>query len=229
MLRPTQKTHFLCQDCGHSSPKWNGRCPSCHSWGTLIEFKEESPSASKQYRIPVNTESQVSTLDEQPISDGSRISSGLSEFDRVLGGGLVAGSVLLLAGDPGIGKSTILLQVANSLTLQGKKVLYLSGEESGTQVRIRGERLGVDTSKIYFLSETDTETIGPHLSALSPDILIIDSIQTLTSSTSSSTAGSIVQIRECAQIFVNWAKSSGSPTFFTGHVTKSTESLEMWL
>jgi DNA repair protein RadA/Sms len=220
MLRPTQKTHFLCQDCGHSSPKWNGRCPSCQSWGTLIEFKEESPSASKQYRIPVNTESQISTLDEQPISDGSRISSGLSEFDRVLGGGLVAGSVLLLAGDPGIGKSTILLQVANSLTLQGKKVLYLSGEESGTQVRIRGERLGVDTSKIYFLSETDIETIGPHLSALSPDILIIDSIQTLTSSTSSSTAGSIVQIRECAQIFVNWAKSSGSPTFFTGHVTK---------
>lgn len=220
MLRPNQKAHFLCQDCGYSSPKWNGRCPSCHSWGTLVEFKEGNSSSTRQYKIPVNTESLLSTLKEQPDSTGARISSGLSEFDRILGGGLVAGSVILLAGDPGIGKSTILLQVADSLTKQQQKVLYLSGEESGTQVRLRGDRLGVDTSRIFFLSETDTETIGAHLSALSPDVLIIDSIQTLTSSSSNSIAGSVTQIRECAQIFLNWAKGSGKPTFFTGHVTK---------
>ena len=220
MLKPNSKTYFLCQDCGYSSAKWNGRCPSCNLWGTLVEFKEAASPSTHLYKIPGQQITPLSKLSEQPDSDGSRLSSGLSEFDRVLGGGLVSGSVLLLAGDPGIGKSTILLQISDALTKQGKKVLYVSGEESGTQVRLRGDRLRIDTSNIFFLSETEAESIGPQLATLSPDILIIDSIQTLTSSSSDSTAGSTTQIKECAQIFLNWAKTTGSPTFFTGHVTK---------
>ena len=174
-MKSNPKTYFLCQDCGYSSPKWNGRCPSCNLWGTLVEFKETNPSVTASpYKITASQNTPIGTLNEQPNSDGFRISSGLSEFDRVLGGGLVSGSVLLLAGDPGIGKSTLLLQIADSLTKQLKKVLYVSGEESGAQVRLRGDRLGVDTSKIFFLAETETETIGPQLTNLSPDILIID-------------------------------------------------------
>ncbi len=157
---------------------------------------------------------------EQSLSDGARVSTGLGELDRLLGGGVVGGSVLLLAGDPGVGKSTLLLQVAGLVAGGGRRVLYVSGEESGAQVRLRGERLGVSDPGVLFAAETDAEAVGALLRDARPDLLIVDSVQTLASSDIASTAGSVTQVRECAQLLLGWAKSSGTPTFMTGHVTK---------
>ncbi len=222
VARDTNKTTFLCQDCGHTSPKWNGRCPSCGAWGTTVEVSEPKRNgrqAAPRARLGP-TDSAARPLVEQPLSDGARVSTGLGELDRLLGGGVVGGSVLLLAGDPGVGKSTLLLQVAGLVAGSGQRVLYVSGEESGAQVRLRGERLGVSDPGVLFAAETDAEAVGALLREARPDLLIVDSVQTLASSDVASTAGSVTQVRECAQLLLGWAKSSGTPTFMTGHVTK---------
>lgn len=219
----TAKTTFLCQDCGHTSPKWNGRCPACGAWGTFVEFTETRRNGkSSVLRAPVAAPGGANArpLADQPCSDGARLSTGLGELDRLLGGGVVAGSVLLLAGDPGVGKSTLLLQVAGLVAASDRPVLYVSGEESGAQVRLRGERLGVHDPRVLFAAETDAPTIGALLEHVRPAMLIVDSVQTLASPDVPSTAGSLTQVRECAQLLLGWAKSSGTPTFMTGHVTK---------
>ncbi len=222
MARDAAKTSYLCADCGHASPKWNGRCPACGAWGTIAEFAEpkrkgRTPSARPAF-APQGEGARP--LVEQPRTDGVRVATGLCELDRLLGGGVVGGSVLLLAGDPGVGKSTLLLQVAGLVAASGRTVLYVSGEESGAQVRLRGERLGVDDPRVLFAAETDAETVGALLAQARPDMLIVDSVQTLASADVAATAGSVTQVRECAQLLLGWAKSSGAPTFMTGHVTK---------
>ena len=217
MPRDAEKIAFLCRECGHASPKWNGRCTSCDAWGTVVAFAEPRGGSVRAGGPRAET---AAPLVEQPRSDGPRLSTGLGEFDRLLGGGLVAGSVLLLAGDPGVGKSTLLLQAAGRVAEGGRCVLYVSGEESGAQVRLRGERLGVRSPGVLFAAETDAEAIGRLLERAGPDLLIVDSVQTLTASEVPSTAGSVTQVRECAQFLIGRAKSSDVPTVMTGHVTK---------
>ena len=217
------RTTFLCQDCGHSSPKWNGRCPACGAWGTITEFTEPKRTAARRTAAGGVAPSPASApvpLIDQPSSDGDRLSIGLTEVDRLLGGGIVAGSVVLLAGDPGIGKSTLLLQAAGSIAETAGPVLYVSGEESGAQVRLRAERLNVRSPAVRFSPETDAPTIGALLASERPALLVVDSIQTLTSPDAPSAAGSVAQTRECAQILIGGAKQTGIPVVMTGHVTK---------
>ncbi len=217
------KTTFLCQDCGHSSPKWNGRCSACGAWGTITEFTEPKRTAARRTAAGGVAPSPASApvpLIDQPSSDGDRLSIGLTEVDRLLGGGIVAGSVVLLAGDPGIGKSTLLLQAAGSIAETAGPVLYVSGEESGAQVRLRAERLDVRSPAVRFSPETDAPTIGALLASERPALLVVDSIQTLTSPDAPSAAGSVAQTRECAQILIGGAKQTGIPVVMTGHVTK---------
>ncbi len=224
MMRNTgTRTTFLCRDCGHTSPKWNGRCPACGAWGTITEFTEpkrpagQRAPASRTTLAPANA---PAPLIEQPCSDGERVSTGLIEVDRLLGGGVVAGSVVLLAGDPGIGKSTLLLQAAGSIAETAGPVLYVSGEESGAQVRLRAERLGVRSPAVCFSPETDAPTVCALLTSERPAFLVVDSIQTLTSPDAPSSAGSVAQVRECAQLLIGSAKQTGIPVVMTGHVTK---------
>ena len=214
------KTTFLCQDCGQPFPKWNGRCPACGAWGTITEFTQPRRATGQRTAADRAAPASAAPLIDQPCSDGERISIGLAEVDRLLGGGIVAGSVVLLAGDPGIGKSTLLLQAAGAIAEASGAVLYVSGEESGAQVRLRAERLGVRSPAVRFSPETDAPTIGALLTNERPALLIVDSIQTLTSPDAPSAAGSVAQTRECAQLLIGNAKQTGIPVVMTGHVTK---------
>ena len=224
MTRDTPtKIAFLCHDCGYSSPKWNGRCPACGAWGTLAEFAEPKTRAGRRapaLRACAPAAPGPSPLVEQPCSDGARISTGIAEADRLLGGGAVAGSAVLLAGDPGVGKSTILMQAAGFIAESGRDVLYVSGEESGAQVRLRAERLGVRSPRVLFSGETDAPSAAAMLERVRPALAIVDSIQTLSSPDAPSAAGSVVQTRECAQILIGAAKRLAVPLVMTGHVTK---------
>ncbi|MEX2431351.1 MAG: DNA repair protein RadA, partial [Dehalococcoidia bacterium] len=221
---PKAKLTFLCSDCGHTSPKWAGRCPACDAWNTFVEFSERSAAR----RLPFdrlrangpNPSGAPALLSEQPGGDGQRLALGMPEVDRLLGGGAVNGSVLLMAGDPGVGKSTLLLQAAANAARSGNKVLYLSGEESGSQVRLRAQRLGVLDAGVLFLAETSADAVLAQLDSVRPSLLIVDSIQTLAADNVPSTAGSVAQVRECAQALLGWAKTSGAPVFLAGHVTK---------
>ena len=236
---PKQKITFLCQDCGHTSPKWDGRCPGCSAWGTYVEFAKSKRPAMQTRRSsaltrppsglsgpaglgPVRGAPVAATaLAEQPGGDEDRIALGMPEIDRLLGGGVVAGSVMLLAGDPGVGKSTLLLQIAAKIASEaGGKTLYVSGEESGAQVRMRGARVGASAPGLLFAAETNVDEITALLDAERPQLAVIDSIQTLTSDDSASSAGSVAQVRDCAQVLLGWAKSTGVPLFLAGHVTK---------
>lgn len=211
------KSVYVCKNCGYENPKWYGKCPQCGEWDTMEEVTgvpETKPGAAKSVRRGVS----------QPIRDiqtvgEHRYQTGLSEFDRVLGGGLVKGSVVLLSGDPGIGKSTILLQVCQTL---GKSltILYASGEESAHQIKLRADRLGVDSENLYVMSENDAEVITEQVRTQKPDIVIIDSIQTMTLSELSSSAGSITQVRECTNLFLRTAKALDIPMIVVGHVNK---------
>lgn len=217
------KTTFLCQDCGHTSPKWDGRCPGCGGWGTYVEFNESrSPSSPAAVRRPAKLDPSpaVSSLADQPGGDEQRFGSGMGEVDRLLGGGVVAGSVMLLAGDPGIGKSTLLLQIAARIAQGGSKVLYVSGEESGAQVRMRGNRIGAHSPSLLFADETNVANVVAILDDERPALAIVDSIQTLYAESTPSGAGSVAQVRDCAQTLLGWAKQRGVPFFLAGHVTK---------
>ncbi len=202
MSRP--RTVFVCQNCGAESPKWLGRCPDCDQWNTYVETIVQAPSPGK--RPTSGSAVAVSHLEARPLP---RISTGIAEFDRVLGGGLVPGAVVLLGGDPGIGKSTLLLQAADLLAGQGRQVWYVSGEESVEQIKLRADRLGVRSASLYLLAETSLETILDRLEAARPDVAIFDSIQTLASEQVPGLPGGVSQVRECAQAIIRWAKATG--------------------
>lgn len=213
------KSVYVCSSCGYESVKWYGKCPECSEWNTMEEQNIVQSTKSKgSGRARVSVES-VKRLSEINSSIENRILTGNKEFDRVLGGGIVEGSLVLLSGDPGIGKSTILLQICQQLG-ESKKILYISGEESARQIKLRANRLGVTTDSLFILSQTDVAIVVETIKVEKPDIVIIDSIQTMMIDEVSSSAGSITQVRECTNIFMHLAKSLGIPIFVVGHVNK---------
>ncbi len=210
------KTVYTCTECGGESPKWVGQCPNCHAWNTLVEsLPERAPS---RYQGLAET-SKVANLAEVEAQEAPRRSTGVDELDRVLGGGLVRGAVVLLGGDPGIGKSTLLLQALASLA-KDAAVLYVSGEESAQQVALRARRLGLDSGRVSLLSEIQLERILATLESRKPDVAVIDSIQTVYSEALQSAPGSVAQVRECAAQLTRYAKTSGCALVLVGHVTK---------
>lgn len=214
------KTIFFCKECGNESPKWIGHCPGCGAWNSYVEENVVVGKDSKYTKNTVNYGNTSKPIKVQDISSEkeTRLNLECNELNRVLGGGLVPGSLILLGGEPGIGKSTLLLQVA--LKLKNKSILYVSGEESAQQIKMRAERIGIVNEKCLILTETNTTNIIKHIEDSKPDIIIIDSIQTLESPSIDSTAGSISQIRETASEINKMAKSLHIPTFLIGHITK---------
>lgn len=212
------KSLFVCSECGYESAKWYGKCPGCGEWNTM---NEEMPVAASKGGIKRSSSAVQSVMRLNDITEDveKRISTGIKEFDRVLGGGIVVGSLVLIGGDPGIGKSTILLQICEYLG-KSKNVLYVSGEESANQIKLRANRLGVTTNNLGILSQTDVGIIVETIKSEKPDIVIIDSIQTMIYDECSSSAGSVTQVRECTNIFMHTAKSFGIPIFVVGHVNK---------
>ena len=209
-----QKVSFVCSECGHIYPKWVGRCTECGEWNTVAEQVEMPRAAVKSGRTL-----KPRTIGEISVDDDLRFGTGSAELDRVLGGGLVAGSLVLLSGDPGIGKSTLLIQICNFLGRNGK-VLYVSGEESERQIKLRADRLGVGGDNLYLLSDNDCEAINAAIIEEKPDVVIIDSIQTMQITEISSAQGSVTQVRECTTVFMQTAKRYGIPMIIVGHVNK---------
>ncbi|HWQ76453.1 MAG TPA: DNA repair protein RadA, partial [Syntrophomonas sp.] len=206
---------FVCRDCGFESAKWLGKCPGCGAWNSLLEESAAPPARGRSTRSV-----EAMPLNSIPETQVFRISSGFEELDRVLGGGMVPGSLILLGGDPGIGKSTLLLQAAYNLARQGRKVLYLSGEESPVQIRLRSVRLGIETDRINLLNEQNIDLLSSYINETDPDLVIIDSIQTVYSEDLSSIPGSVSQLRECTAKLMALAKQSQRVFFLVGHVTK---------
>jgi DNA repair protein RadA/Sms len=213
------RTQFVCQQCGSTSPKWMGRCPDCGEWNTMVETIVESKERSPlSYAVPRSKPQRLSEV----TADGlERVQLPMPEFSRVLGGGIVPGSLVLIGGDPGIGKSTLLLQVSALMTEALGKVLYVSGEESVRQMKMRAQRLGIATDQLYLLTETNLNIILEHIQELVPKTVVVDSIQTVYLDELKSTAGSISQVRECASRLMQVAKGEGIPVFLVGHVTKA--------
>jgi DNA repair protein RadA/Sms len=212
------KTSFVCSECGSVQPKWMGRCPDCGEWNTLVETVVEERAGRSTALTPRSVPLRLSEV----AADGlSRVPVPLAEIHRVLGGGLVPGSLVLVGGDPGIGKSTLLLQLCALMTQQLGTVLYVSGEESVQQLKMRAQRLGLDADDLYLLTETDLHNIIEHANSLSPRLLVVDSIQTVYLDELSSAAGSVSQVRESAAHLMGLAKGSGITIFLVGHVTKS--------
>lgn len=209
---------YVCSKCGAESSKWNGRCPSCGSWNTLEEELAESYSGNSSYAA-VNLSDDILELADIGNDTDVRYTTGIGELDRVLGGGLVKGSLVLLGGEPGIGKSTLLLQICQYLG-ENHSVLYVSGEESARQLKIRADRLGVNTENLYILTATDAEAVAETISSSAPDIAIIDSVQTMCISRISSSPGSLTQVRECSNLFMHTAKKQEIPIIIVGHVNK---------
>ncbi|MBL7069921.1 MAG: DNA repair protein RadA [Candidatus Omnitrophica bacterium] len=215
------KTVFSCQSCGYQSPKWQGRCPDCSSWNSFLEEDYTPVQAKTKLHSALYKDGPV-LLKDVEAREESRLKTGILELDRVLGGGIVPGSVILIGGDPGVGKSTISLQVSNQLTDGGHTVLYVSGEESASQTKLRAKRLGksIGNDLLYIVNQTDLAMIIEHINKLKPDVVIIDSIQVVFSPNLSSSAGSVSQVRECAGILTQLAKTTGTSVFIIGHVTK---------
>ena len=222
-------TIYVCQNCGRQERKWSGKCPDCGEFNTFVEEKfRPSPqsvgkvSASGGARLSTNSFREVKPISYSDIEsqDDMRTSSGIAEFDRVLGGGIVAGSLVLIGGAPGIGKSTLIIQVADKLSKSNTRVLYVSGEESERQIKMRGERLSLNAENLYLLPETNLEAILGEVEKLQPDAIIVDSIQTVFSPRIESAPGSVSQVREVAGQFMIFAKATGTPVFLIGHVTK---------
>ena len=216
-MAPKTKTAFVCTSCGYESIKWAGQCPACKEWNTLEEqvIISRAPTASaKMASAAVFAE----TLDNIEVCGEHRFKTKISELDRVLGGGIVKGSVVLLSGDPGIGKSTILLQICNALP--ELKILYVSGEESAVQIKLRAQRLGVKNENLLIMAQTDTEMICEYIRTNNPDMVMIDSIQTMSISELSTASGSLAQVRESTKMFLSVGKSLDIPVFIVGHVNK---------
>ncbi len=216
-MAPKAKTVFVCSECGGETARWSGQCPSCGEWNTLVEEVRSKAAANAPARSAVIvTPKKLSEINEK---DDPRLQTGIKELDRVLGGGIVPGGLMLIGGDPGIGKSTLLLQVCANLG-QAHSILYVSGEESARQIRLRASRLGVDTDSLYVLCENDIDTILAAVDSTKPDLLIIDSIQTMTLAEVSSGAGSVTQVRECTSAIMRACKAADLPVFIVGHVNK---------
>jgi len=207
------KITYICQECGYESPKWLGKCPSCSSWNSFVEVERKKREIIVSMNEPLSYE-------EIDIDKFERIKTGISEFDRCIGGGIVKGSITLIGGEPGIGKSTLLLQVSHALEKKGYKVLYVSGEESPSQIKMRGERIGVKAKELYIFSETLWEQIEEKLNSLKPDFFVCDSIQTIFSSNLDSLPGSMAQVKEVTSRIFNIAKKEGITSFIIGHITK---------
>ncbi len=217
-MAPKTRTIYVCSECGHQTGKWCGKCPECESWNTMEEqVVSNAKDEPKRNRIPLKVADAL-TINQIDTTQEFRYHTGLHELDRVLGGGIVKGAVMLVSGDPGIGKSTIMLQVCQQLATL--KILYVSGEESQRQIKLRATRLGVNSDNLYILCDTDVESIIGYIQALSPDLVIIDSIQTMNLESISSSPGSVTQIRECTNAFLKTAKSFEIPFFIVGHVNK---------
>ncbi len=211
------KTHYTCTECGASEPKWQGQCPSCQAWNTLVETVPEAATQSRFASLAPTA--QLQKLADVEAQDVSRQATGIAEFDRVLGGGLVAGGVVLIGGDPGIGKSTLLLQTVCKVS-QSLKSFYISGEESAQQIAMRAQRLGLDASQVDVLAEINLEKISQVLQQHKPDVVVIDSIQTVYSEALQSAPGSVAQVRECSAQLTHIAKQLGISMILVGHVTK---------
>ncbi|MRR09707.1 DNA repair protein RadA, partial [bacterium] len=217
----TTKTNFVCQSCGFESSKWLGKCPSCGGWNSFVEEARRADLRPRNARVKAASygDSKPKTLDQISLADRARMRTGIGEFDRVTGGGIVPGSLLLVGGDPGIGKSTLTLQLMQALA-QDRKVLYVSGEESLEQIKLRADRLGVASPNILLLSETALESILPAIEDAKPDIVVIDSIQTMYRADLESAPGSVGQVRECGAELMRLAKQRTVATVLIGHVTK---------
>ncbi len=212
-----KKSVFFCQNCGHEENKWLGQCPMCKEWNTFVE---ETVSVTKTSTVKLSKEAEIVALKDITVNNEERIFTRIGELDRVLGGGIVPGSLVLVGGDPGIGKSTLLLQVCQKLCEDKKQVLYISGEESLGQIKLRANRMGEFKAELYLLCETNLEVIRSVIDKRRPDIVVIDSIQTMYSEEVTSAPGSVSQVRESTNIFMQLAKGLGISIFIVGHVTK---------
>jgi DNA repair protein RadA/Sms len=217
---PKAKTHFVCQSCGYQAPKWLGRCPGCQEWNTFAEERLIEEKLPQRDLLGFEAEAVPKPITEITSEEEVRFQVGIGEFDRVLGGGIVPGSMILVGGDPGIGKSTLLLQVMHCLASKEKRVLYVSGEESLQQTKMRADRLGLSSEHLFVVSETSLEKILQDIQTLKPTTVVVDSIQTLYSSDLPSTPGSITQVRESSSRLLYLAKHLSIPIFLVGHVTK---------
>src|SRR5256714_9651353 len=217
MATAKSKTVYACTECGGQSPKWQGQCPHCAAWNTLVE-SVAAPAATR-FQSVAGTRSAITSLASVDVQEARRIATGLEELDRVLGGGLVAGGVVLLGGDPGIGKSTLLLQASAALGAT-HRTLYVTGEESVEQVALRAQRLGLVNAPVELLAEVQLEAIVAAIDSTQPELVVIDSIQTTYTDTLASAPGSVAQVRECAAQLTRLAKQRGVIVFFVGHVTK---------
>ena len=214
-----QKTTFVCRECGYNSIKWLGKCPECQTWDSFDEEVVAPAASDKKGKPIVASMARAEKVTELTLPEYIRAGTGMNELDRVLGGGLVNGSVVLLSGEPGIGKSTLLLQISSELG-KSRKVLYVSGEESKGQIKIRAERLNIASDSLFLLTETDVDSILSESERIKPDVIIIDSIQTMSTERFTSAPGSITQVRESAMSIINYAKSSDCAVFLVGHVNK---------
>ena len=213
------KTVFFCTNCGNESPKWQGRCPGCGQWNTLIEHIEKPAAAGRAKSAPVGMSRTPKRIHDVDTGDEIRFHTGMGELDRVLGGGAVEGSLVLVGGAPGIGKSTLLLQICANIC-KGRRVLYASGEESERQLKLRAERLGVASDELFILSETRLGDILAAVEEIKPDVLIADSVQTLYSDDNDSSPGSVSQVKDCAMQLMQLSKSNGITVFVVGHINK---------
>lgn len=213
------KINYVCTQCGAIQPKWMGKCPDCGSWNTLVENVEAPVSRFASSAVPQTAKSTVQKLEQIDSSEEQRYLTQMEELNRVLGGGIVPGSVVLLSGDPGIGKSTLLLQICQTISSDAQ-ILYVSGEESLRQIKLRAARLGVTTPNLSLSSTTNIEAVIESIQSLKPDIVMVDSIQTMNLSVLNSSSGSVTQVRECTQLLINIAKTMEIPVFIVGHVNK---------
>ena len=217
-MKKQQKTAFFCQNCGYESPKWVGKCPGCGEWN---RFAEE-PTKATDSRVPPEYQlnEKPRSIDTVEADEKGRLKTGMEEMDRVLGGGIVAGSAILVGGDPGIGKSTLLLQVLHRLASGGRKVLYVTGEESASQIKLRADRIGASSKNLFVLVEVALENILKYIKEVGPAAVVIDSIQTVYCSLLTSAPGSVGQVREASERLIIFSKKTGIPVFLVGHVTK---------
>lgn len=213
----TTKTVYFCNNCGHESPKWMGRCPACGEWNTFVEEKVSTKKSKNKGLLSTEGSRPIKLSDIQPL-DEPRVHMPSEELNRVLGGGLVAGSLTLLGGEPGIGKSTLLLQ--NILSIRNRRILYVSGEESASQLKLRADRLGKVSENTFILTETQLDKIFTQIENVKPQLVVVDSIQTIASAEIESAAGSVSQVRECAASLLRYAKESGVPVILVGHINK---------
>ncbi|MFW5874976.1 MAG: DNA repair protein RadA [bacterium] len=217
-MKKNNRTIYVCQACGHQTPRWMGRCPECGQWDSLAAEAAEKGGAGT--KAAAGQKTQAVAMDEVELDEEYRLYTGVDEFDRVLGGGIIAGSLVLIGGDPGIGKSTLMLQVLQQYAARGRKVLYVSGEESARQLKMRSRRLADSAPGMYVVSEIDIDAIIQMVREQSPEALVIDSIQTMFSHDAGSAPGSVSQVRESTMKLMVMAKQTGIPVFLIGHVTK---------